>query len=71
MAGDRSLQDKIGMHEDWKDGHDQNRLHVNSILEDYLEYILNDGDFTASLLIDRFGEAYQNNPLQVNPIYNF
>ena len=40
MAGDRSFQDKVGMHEDWKDGHDQNRLHVNSILEDYLERII-------------------------------
>lgn len=41
------------------------------ILEDYIEYLLNDEDFTASLSIDRFGEAYQNDPLHVNPIYNF
>ena len=34
MAGDRVFQDKLGVHEDWKDGMNQFRLNSNAIYED-------------------------------------
>ena len=34
MAGDKVFQDKLGVHEDWKDGMNQFRLNSNVIYED-------------------------------------